>query len=138
MSIELSTWDLSIDKVEVSSLISVCDVHPDDASTLQSRRFQRGPQHAEAKEVGSEVNLLFNVTVNNISVIYVTAHRCAGGLKKFDLRSGFHRHIHLKGFFNVPSEDRQGTTLFIRLFRETALFSRLLRHAGDIVKKEEI
>ena len=28
------------------------------------------------------VNWLFNVTINDISVIYVTAHRCAGGLKK--------------------------------------------------------
>ena len=26
--------------------------------------------------------IVFNVTINNISVIYVTAHRCAGGLKK--------------------------------------------------------
>ena len=35
------------------------------------------------------VNWLFNVTINGISVIYVTAHRCAGGLKtKLDLRSG--------------------------------------------------
>ena len=35
------------------------------------------------------LNCLFNVTINDISVIYVTAHRCAGGLKKkFDLRSG--------------------------------------------------
>ena len=25
---------------------------------------------------------MFNVTINDISVIYVTAHRCAGGLKK--------------------------------------------------------
>ena len=37
------------------------------------------------------LNWLFNVTINDISVIYVTAHRCAGGLKKkFDLRSGSH------------------------------------------------
>ena len=28
------------------------------------------------------MNLLFNVTINDILVIYVTAHRCAGGLKK--------------------------------------------------------
>ena len=28
------------------------------------------------------VNWLFNVTINDISVIHVTAHRCAGGLKK--------------------------------------------------------
>ena len=40
-----------------------------------------------------EVNWLFNVTINDISVIYVTAHRCAGGLeKKLDLRSGSQRH----------------------------------------------
>ena len=38
-----------------------------------------------------ELIWLFNVTINDISVIYVTAHRCAGGLKKkFDLRSGSH------------------------------------------------
>ena len=33
------------------------------------------------KELG-EVNWLFNVTINDISVIYKTAHRYAGGLKK--------------------------------------------------------
>ena len=49
------------------------------------------------------LNLLFNVTINDISVIYVTAHRCAGGLKKkLDLRSGSRRHRHFVGFFNVP------------------------------------
>ena len=49
------------------------------------------------------MNWLFNVTINDISVIYVTAHRCAGGLKKkFDLRSGSQRHRHFAGFFNVP------------------------------------
>ena len=50
-----------------------------------------------------EVNLLFNVTIYDISVIYVTAHRCAGGLKKkLYLRSGSQRHRHFVGFFNVP------------------------------------
>ena len=50
-----------------------------------------------------EVNWLFNVTINDISVIYVTAHRCAGGLKKkLDLRSGSQRHRHFVGFFNMP------------------------------------
>ena len=49
------------------------------------------------------LNWLFNVTTNDISVIYVTAHRCAGGLKKkLDLRSGSQRHRHFVGFFNVP------------------------------------
>ena len=46
-------------------------------------------------------NCLFNVTINDISVIYVTAHRCAGGLKKFDLRLNSQRHRHFVGFFNV-------------------------------------
>ena len=50
-----------------------------------------------------ELNCLFNVTINDISVIYVTAHRCAGGLKKkYDLRSGSQRQRHFAGFFNVP------------------------------------
>ena len=51
----------------------------------------------------SEWIWLFNVTYNDISVIYVTAHRCAGGLKKkLNLRSGSQRHRHFVGFFNVP------------------------------------
>ena len=50
-----------------------------------------------------ELSWLFNVTINDISVIYVTAHRCAGGLKKkLDLQSGSQRHRHFVGFFNVP------------------------------------
>ena len=74
------------------------------------------------------VNWLFNVTINDISVIYVTAHRCAGGLKKkLDLRSDSKRHRHSVGFFNVPVLAPTGTTLFIRWFRHTAPFSRLLR-----------
>ena len=51
----------------------------------------------------NELECLFNVTINDISVIYVTAHRCAGGLKKkYDPRSGSQRHRHFVGFFNVP------------------------------------
>ena len=45
---------------------------------------------------------MFNATINDISVIYMTASRCAGGLtKKLDLRSGSQRHTHFVGFFNV-------------------------------------
>ena len=45
----------------------------------------------------------FNITINDILVIYVTAYRCAGGLKKkLDLRSGSERHRHFVRFFNVP------------------------------------
>ena len=36
----------------------------------------------QIKQVSEWVNQLLNVTINDISVIYVTAHRCAGGLKK--------------------------------------------------------
>ena len=51
----------------------------------------------------SEWDWSFNVTCNDISVIYVTAHRCAGGLKKkLDLRSGSQRYRHFVRFFNVP------------------------------------
>ena len=81
-----------------------------------------------------EVNLFFYVTIDDISVIYVTAHKCAGGLKKFDQRWGSQRHRHFVGFISslrCPSKHRHGATLFIRLFRETAPFSRLLRHAVD-------
>ena len=40
---------------------------------------------------------MFNVTVNEISVIYVTSHRCAGGSKKkLDLRSGSYRHRNVR------------------------------------------
>ena len=59
---------------------------------------------------------LINITCNDISVIYLTAHRCAGGLKKkFDLRSIFQPQRHFVGFFNVlvqsPTRDRP----FLRL-----------------------
>ena len=37
---------------------------------------------------------------NDSLVIYVTAQRYPGGLKKFDLRSGSTRHF--LGLFNVP------------------------------------
>ena len=44
----------------------------------------------------------FDVTINDISVICVTAHIFAGGLKKLDLRSGSKRNRHFIGFVNVP------------------------------------
>ena len=49
-----------------------------------------------------KVNWLFNVTCNDISVINVTAHRYAGGLKKLALPSGSQCHRHFVGFCNVP------------------------------------
>ena len=51
------------------------------------------------------MRLVANVTCNDISVIYVMTHRCAGGLKKkFDLRSGSKRLRHfVVGFFEAGS-----------------------------------
>ena len=85
-----------------------------------------------SRPVGCDVNWLFNVTINDISVIYVTAHRCAGPpKKKLDLRSGSQCHRHYVGFFNVPVQTPTRDPLFIRWFQHTAPFSRLLRHVGD-------
>ena len=74
-----------------------------------------------------------NATWNDISVIYVMAPRCAGGLKKkFDIRSGSKRHR------QCPSKHQHGAILFIRLFRETAPSSRLLRYAGDTILMQHL
>ena len=77
-----------------------------------------------------KVNLVFNVTFNDISVIYVTAHRCAGGLKKkLNLRSGSQRHRHFVGFFNVPVQAPTRDPPFYGFSEKPPHFSRLLRHA---------
>ena len=49
-----------------------------------SMTFIRGNRCIEREKdtFKGEVNWFFNVTINDISVIYVTAHICAGGLKK--------------------------------------------------------
>ena len=61
----------------------------------------------------NEVNWLLNVRINDISVIYVTAHGCAGGLKKLDLLSDSQCHRHFAGFpskhrHGIPREDARG------------------------------
>ena len=47
------------------------------------------------------VRLIPNVTCNHISVINLTAHRCAGGLKKMDQRRGSKCHRLFLELFNV-------------------------------------
>ena len=47
------------------------------------------------------VRLIPNVTCNHISVINVTAHRCAGGRKKMDQRWGSKCHRLFLELFNV-------------------------------------
>ena len=81
--------------------------------------------------VWGDVNWLFNVTINYISVIYVTAHRCAGGPKNLDLRSGSQRHRHFVGFFYVSVQAPRREHPFYTVIPKTAPCSRLLRHAGE-------
>ena len=57
--------------------------------------------------------LVFYVTCNNISVIYVTAQMCRRTEEKLYLRSSSQHHRHFAGFFNVPVLHRHGTTHFI-------------------------
>ena len=99
-----------------------------DGGWLRDLPPKHSREESTASTVRMKVNLLFNVTIYDISVIHVTAHRCAGGLKKkLNLRSGSQRHRHFAGSLTCPSKHRHGTTLFIRWFRHTAPFSRLLR-----------
>ena len=70
--------------------------------TLGIRRtYSRLKPPASSRE-GGGVNWLFNVTINDILVIYVIRRRCAGRLQKLDLRSGSKRNRHFVGFSNVP------------------------------------
>ena len=64
--------------------------------------------------IGLCVNWLLNVTINNISVIHMTAHtcRCAGGLqKKLDSRAGSYTIDISLGYLTCPSN------LFLKKFR---------------------
>ena len=65
--------------------------------------------------------LVVNVTINDISVINAMAHKCAGQLKKLDLRSGSCAIDISKGSLTCPSSADTGPTV-LRLFRETAPF----------------
>ena len=78
------------------------------------------------------MNWLFNITINDISVIYLTAHRCAGGLRKKlyqQLSSQHHRHFVV--FFKAPVQAQTRDQPFYTVFRETIPFGCLLPHAGN-------
>ena len=66
---------------------------------------------------------LLKVTFNDINfqVIHVSAHRCAGRLKKLDLRSGSHAIDISYCSYTCLSKHRHGPS-FLRLFRESATF----------------
>ena len=78
----------------------------------------------------SESDRLLNVTCNDISVIYVTAHICASRLKKiWDLRSGSNRHRHVVVFFNVSVQAPTQGQPFYGYSEKSPHFSRILRRA---------
>ena len=68
------------------------------------------------------------VTFNNISVIYMTAHRCREGQKKVDLRTDFQRHRYSVVFF-VPVQAPTWGHPFYGFSEKPSQFSRLLRRA---------
>ena len=75
--------------------------------------------------------MLLNVKYNDISVIYVTAHRFAGGLKKkFDL-------VQFLVFYNVPIQAPTRGYPFYMVNQRHATFSRLFStrwgYGGHIV-----
>ena len=71
------------------------------------------------------MNWLFNVTINDISVTYMWRH--------IDVQADWRKRWIYGRTPNAIdiSKHRHGITLFIRWFRHTAPFSRLLQHAGD-------
>ena len=71
----------------------------------------------------------FNVTCNDISVIYLTAHLNVRRTEEEVVPT-----VALPNAIDISGRARPSTATrppFKRLFRETAQFSRLLRHAGD-------
>ena len=77
----------------------------------------------------SEWDRLLNVTCNDISVIYVTAHSCAGRLKKWDLRSGSNCHRHFVVLFNVSVQAPTRDQPFYGYSEKPPHFNRILRRA---------
>ena len=83
----------------------------------------------------SESDRLLNVTCNGNSVIYVTAHICAGRLKRrWDIRSGSNRQRHVVVFFNVSVHAPTRGQPFYGYSEKSAHLSRILRHAWDTEK----
>ena len=76
----------------------------------------------------------FNVTFNDISVIYVTAHRCAGGLKKkLEPTVGLPRHGHFVGFLTCPSKHRYRPNLIAVIPRNRPISVAFHDTHGDMV-----
>ena len=74
------------------------------------------------------VSWLLNVTFNDISVIYVTAQRCTGGLKKkLNLWSGSRRQRHFVGF-SLQAPIR--ATLFTVISRNCPIYSSFTTRWG--------
>ena len=82
----------------------------------------------------SKIGCLMSHATIDISVIYVTAQRCAGGLKELDLRSGSQHDKHIVGFFNVQVQHRHEANIFTVISRYDAhgdICSRLTSTGPD-------
>ena len=73
--------------------------------------------------------LLFNVTFNDVSVIYVTAHTCIE--KEVWPTVGLPRHRHFAGFFNVPVQAHTRATLFTVIPRSCPISIAFYDAHGD-------
>ena len=89
--------------------------------------------HSMHKKV--KVNWFLTVTINYISVIHVTAQRCAGGTEE-EVRPtvGLPCHTHFVGFFNVPVlAPTRDHPFFTGDFDTPPNLVALYDHAGDTV-----
>ena len=64
-------------------------------------------------------------------IIKQILHRYSGELKKFDLRSGFKRHRHFVGFFNVPAQAPTRGKPFYGYSEKPPHFRRLFYDVND-------
>ena len=120
---------------------NVCVAIENDKDTVKiiySFSFECPKGHMNTSfTVWGEVNWLFNVTINDISVIYVTAHRYAAGLKKkLDLQSGSQRYRHFVGILKVlvqaPTRGQPFYTVIPRNRPIKSPFTTRWRYGGDI------
>ena len=109
--------------IDISSGSLACPSKHRQGTTLFIRRFRYTAQisrllrHAEeTQDVFLDLNpgvltgVASHATISKLYIldgIYLTAHRCAGGLK-----SGFQRHKYSVGYLTCPSKYQHGTNLF--------------------------
>ena len=60
-----------------------------------------GRIHPQLKHFNNTLQIYTMYHLELLLSVCVTAHRCAGGRKKLDLRSGSHSHRHFVAFFEA-------------------------------------